>query len=318
MIPASPPSPVNQLLNSSNIESMALLAMTGTTNAEKVRLNLQQRIDSLAAPFFSSGTILQEILRTCDAVISGSSALHFLLPITTTTWKPNDLDLYVPHRYMRELTIRLQNLGYQQLPLNPHTSYSSPHILAVHKFALREKIIDVIMSSTSAAFSPIFLFDSTAVMNFISADEIFSAYPDLTLQYKSLLNPHSLYKHPYSRIKLSHLQKYLDRGFKFIPCRESHTSNFTCRSLGRTITDAGCLWINLHSGRRVPQHPANIFHQYGTLDVEWRLGGHICGSDCFLPPRIHVIEDKSQVFLSFPPYLLTLTRSFPRSYLYSR
>ena len=307
MIPAHAPSPLDQLLNSSNVESLAHLATTGYFNAEQVRLNLQKRFNSLASPFFSNGTILQEILRTCDAVISGSSALHFLLPITTTVWKPKDLDLYVPHRYMKTLTMRLQNLGYQQLPPNTESSYSSPHILAVHKFVLRENIIDVIESSTDASFSPIFLFDSTAVMNFISADEIFSAYPNLTLKYKSLLNPHSLYNNRYSRTKLSHLQKYLDRGFKFIPCQESHTSSSTCRSLGRTLTDPSCLWINLHSGLRVPQLPANIFHQYGTLDVEWRLGGHICGSDCFLLPRVHVIEDKSQVFLLFHPYLLTLT-----------
>jgi len=284
-----------QLLNTSDVDSLARLAAISTSNAEKVCRNLQHRIDSLAAPFFSSGMVLREILQTCDAVVSGSAALHLLLPISTTKWKPKDLDLYVPHRHMKELTRRLQKLGYQLLPCIPniHGTYSSPHIIAVHKFALGQNIIDVVESCTDASFSPIFLFDSTAVMNFIGTDFIFSAYPSLTLQSKSLLNPYSFYGNTYARNKISHLEKYCERGFQFIPCRKSHATRFECRSNARAVTDAGCLWINLLTGLRVDLHPAVMFCQYGVLDVEWRLGGHICGSDCFLQPRIRIIEDKS-------------------------
>ena len=267
------------------------------TNADKVCQNLLRRMDSLATPFFSSGTVLREILRTCDAAISGSSALHLLLPVTTTTWKPKDLDLYVPHRCMLTLTQRLQSLGYQLLPRDTSETRpaysSSSHIFTVHKFSLGENTIDVIESCTDAGFSSIFQFHSTALMNFVGTDTIFSAYPTLTLQYKSLLNPYSIYKHTYDRIKIAHLEKYRARGFKFIPCRDSHASRFECRTTGRAITDDGCLWINLNTGLRVVQRPPDNFYQFGILDVEWRLGGHVCGSDCFLRPRVHVVEDKS-------------------------
>ncbi|KAI6138306.1 hypothetical protein BKA82DRAFT_55764, partial [Pisolithus tinctorius] len=39
--------------------------------------------------------------------------------------------------------------------------------------------INVIVSSTVVAVSPIFKFHSTTVMNFIMADNIFCAYPSL-------------------------------------------------------------------------------------------------------------------------------------------
>lgn len=288
---------IDHLLNSSNAIALTNLAAISAANADKVYLNFLHRMDSLATPFFSSSTVLREILRTCDAAVSGSSALHLLLPVSTTTWKPKDLDLYVPHRSMNTLTLRLQNLGYQLLPRdNPETKpayTSSSHILCVHKFSLGENTIDVIESCTDAGFSSIFQFHSTALMNFIGADTIFCAYPDLTLQYKSLLNPYSIYKHTYDRSKISHLEKYRARGFKFIPCQDSHTSRFQCRTTGRTITDEGCLWININTGLRVVQRPADNFYQFGILDVEWRLGGHVCGSDCFLRPRVHIIKDKS-------------------------
>ncbi|KAI6008657.1 hypothetical protein BKA83DRAFT_4029724, partial [Pisolithus microcarpus] len=48
--------------------------------------------------------------------------------------------------------------------------------------------VDVVVSKTSTTLSPIFPFHSTAVMNFISADTIFSGYPTLTLWHLSVVN----------------------------------------------------------------------------------------------------------------------------------
>ncbi|KAI6140466.1 hypothetical protein BKA82DRAFT_133419 [Pisolithus tinctorius] len=53
-------------------------------------------------------------------------------------------------------------------------------ICSVVLFANGQCLIDVIISSTVAAMSPIFKFHSTVVMNFIAADHIFCAYPTLT------------------------------------------------------------------------------------------------------------------------------------------
>ncbi|KIK22655.1 hypothetical protein PISMIDRAFT_38354, partial [Pisolithus microcarpus 441] len=130
------------------------------------------------------------MLRTCDAVISGSTALHLLLPKSGTAWTPKDLDLYVPLRTSAVLLARLESEGYGIISQHPadveHYSYSHVHEVVV--VGKGERKIDVIISKTSTALSPIFQFHSTAVMNFISADTIFCTYPRLTLERLSMVN----------------------------------------------------------------------------------------------------------------------------------
>jgi len=134
--PSDADNDITHVLNSSNIITLARLAAISASNADKVSQHLAHRLDCLSRPFFSSGTILWEILCTCDAVLSGSSALCLLLPITPATWKLNDLDLYVPHRHMRLLTTWLQNLGYHvgknKFEFRPLVSNWNPSICRRH------------------------------------------------------------------------------------------------------------------------------------------------------------------------------------------
>ncbi|KIO08143.1 hypothetical protein M404DRAFT_108858, partial [Pisolithus tinctorius Marx 270] len=51
-----------------------------------------------------------------------------------------------------------------------------------------EKLIDVIISKTTSALSPIFQFHSTAVMNFFTANSLFCTYPLLTLHHCAMIN----------------------------------------------------------------------------------------------------------------------------------
>ncbi|KIK18417.1 hypothetical protein PISMIDRAFT_37793, partial [Pisolithus microcarpus 441] len=130
------------------------------------------------------------IMRSCDAVISGSTALHLLLPEHGTPWTPNNLDLYVPLRTCAVLLERLRSQGFaitSQHPTNvAHYSYSHVHEVVV--VCKGQRKIDVVISKTTTALSPIFQFHSTAVMNFVSADTIFCSYPRLTLQQLSMVN----------------------------------------------------------------------------------------------------------------------------------
>lgn len=57
--------------------------------------DLQYRVCCVGAQYFSTGDVALDILRKCDAVISGSTALHILLPECGTSWTPRDLDIYV-------------------------------------------------------------------------------------------------------------------------------------------------------------------------------------------------------------------------------
>ncbi|KIN98976.1 hypothetical protein M404DRAFT_92790, partial [Pisolithus tinctorius Marx 270] len=50
------------------------------------------------------------------------------------------------------------------------------------------KLIDIIVSKTTSALSPIFQFHSTAIMNFFSANSLFCAYPSLTQCHHTMIN----------------------------------------------------------------------------------------------------------------------------------
>ncbi|KIK22943.1 hypothetical protein PISMIDRAFT_47531, partial [Pisolithus microcarpus 441] len=57
--------------------------------------------------------------------------------------------------------------------------YANSKVASVIVISNGHTKIDIIISQTSAAISPIFQFHSTAVMNFVSADTIFCCYPNL-------------------------------------------------------------------------------------------------------------------------------------------
>ncbi|KIK11917.1 hypothetical protein PISMIDRAFT_66221, partial [Pisolithus microcarpus 441] len=130
------------------------------------------------------------MLRSCDAVISGSTALRLLLPEMGTPWRPTDLDIYVPRSTSMQMLRHLKSEGYKlvtDVPEDNH-QYTNSDIASVMVVSNGRSKIDIIVSRTSAAISPIFQFHSTAVMNFISADTIFCCYPNLTLRLLSLVN----------------------------------------------------------------------------------------------------------------------------------
>ncbi|KAI6157967.1 hypothetical protein BKA82DRAFT_21971 [Pisolithus tinctorius] len=162
------------------IQDLAILAQASTELNGLARDYLQHQLHLLSLPFFDNTATLMSILRSCDAVVSGSCALHMLLPANKTSWVPADLDIYVSCRHMACLSVLLEHNGY--LIMNQRAvdagPYGSSSIRSVILFANGWRTIDVIVSSTVAAMSPIFEFHSTAVMNFIAADHIFCAYPN--------------------------------------------------------------------------------------------------------------------------------------------
>ncbi|KIN94232.1 hypothetical protein M404DRAFT_58437, partial [Pisolithus tinctorius Marx 270] len=179
------------ILGYCNIQDIANLAQASAVLNGLAWDFIQHRLCLLTKPFFKNTETLLGILRTCDAVVSGSCALHILLPANETCWILSDLDIYVSCHHMACLSVaHLVGTGYvivRQQTVNAGP-YGSSSIRLVVSFANDCQSIDVIVSSTAAAMSPIFEFHSTAMMNFISANHIFCAYPALTLHLMSLVN----------------------------------------------------------------------------------------------------------------------------------
>ncbi|KAI6095494.1 hypothetical protein F5141DRAFT_971173, partial [Pisolithus sp. B1] len=122
------------------------------------------------------------ILHTCDAIISGSTALHILFPRLRAPWRPADLDLYM---LQITLVLMLSHLTAEEYKIVtegdddevPYTPSNEEHVVQLTNGKWR---IDVVVSGMASVLSLIFHFHSTAVMNFVSTNRFFHTYPRLT------------------------------------------------------------------------------------------------------------------------------------------
>ncbi|KIN95877.1 hypothetical protein M404DRAFT_73173, partial [Pisolithus tinctorius Marx 270] len=129
------------------------------------------------------------------AIISGSLALHMVFPANSCAWTPSDLDIYnakacLSH-FHHALTFSECHLAGYNIIYETHidgSPYNMSAIRSILTFSNRTHYIDAIVSRMSTALSPLFQFHSTAVMNFISADTIFCAYPNLMFNHCALIN----------------------------------------------------------------------------------------------------------------------------------
>ena len=284
-----------------NVQDLVHLRCTSRDHGALMAGYLTHHMDVIIAPFFPDVQAFHEILRSCNAVVSGSLALYTLLPVKTTSWIPGDLDIYVAFDHFHYLNLQLTGQGYYLLRegnanLNPE-SFSLIHTVATFGNASRQ--IDVIVSKTKST-GPIFQFHSMAVMNFFGADHIFCGYLALTLWHLAKINGGPLYFNRFRPRTIAALWKYVQRGFRYISCEPAHFSKYTCKSITRSLTDAGSLWIDLNSLPHTSSTPVELFQRYGFLDVEWTLGGMVCGSQAgFMDACVQVIQDQSCVNLMF-------------------
>ena len=288
---------LESLLDFCDLPTIVTFSHASQRFAEIGRWYLRLRLHSLSSRFFVSGEELSFILGACDSVVSGSTALHIMLPKASTSWSPSDLDVYIPLRRKFQLTRLLEKNGYhiENEGNNIHSTYSSSDIFSVMTFANKHNKIDVVISTSLCAVSPIFDFHSTVIMNFISADSIFSAYPSLTFQGLTMINGTQLYNGSLCAVGMAALKKYKERSFKFITCPAAHRYAFACKSDNRSLTDGGCLWVDVNCVPRAGRRPHQIFEKLGIFNVNWALGGLLCGVPAaFVQPYTRVTGESRQ------------------------
>jgi hypothetical protein len=124
-----------------------------------------------------------------QGLVSGSCALLALMPWDFT---PNDIDIYVPRSKARFALAKLQaDFGYL-LESGPKSGSSISLIHSCYTLRRGGAIVNLLVCHGEDAVRPIFGFHSTVVMNFISHDTLFCAYPSLTFERRSLLNTRQL------------------------------------------------------------------------------------------------------------------------------
>ncbi|KIO09239.1 hypothetical protein M404DRAFT_57819, partial [Pisolithus tinctorius Marx 270] len=176
---------------------------------------LQHRLRTTCSPFFPNPEVTTNILLACNAIVSGSAALRMVLPANACNWATSDLDIYVSQNNHMQLYNLLNKHNYNIVCEHntDDSDYSPSTIFTVTTFGNGQRLIDVIISKTTSALSPIFQFHSTAVMNFFTANSLFCAYPSLTLRHRAMINTASLHERTFSPSHIHALLKYKSRGF---------------------------------------------------------------------------------------------------------
>ncbi|KAH7931035.1 hypothetical protein BV22DRAFT_1042808 [Leucogyrophana mollusca] len=244
---------------------------------------LRRRKRCLLAKFIADLASFDDTLRATSSVISGSVALQFLLPQDATRWPSTDLDIYTTAAGYKGVADALLCEKYILISTgSSRPCYTQSTIRTVFTFAKGGLRIDVVISASACAILPIFQFHSTIVMNYLSADSFFSAYPLFTNQFRGLVNPMSMKDGRHTMKVVCALVKYENRGFSINASandwesedEEEHEcrDNVCCPHYIRATNDVACARVVLEESASVQSEDWDA----GDDVVMWRLGGETC------------------------------------------
>ena len=279
-----------------NIRELLMLAATSSFNQSLVFDYIDQRKETLASYFFKNSDGFFQKLTEAGGVVSGSAALHLLLPAAMTNWMPSDLDLYVPRSGYAALEtwIARQDYCISHVGARTGNTYLFSTMEQKLRFSNGLQSIEIIISKTEAVCAPIFHFHSTAVMNFFTAHGIFCAYPKLTLAYLSMVNPAPIYCEAFQLHNLDALHKYESRGFTYVSWKNDSGDEGRTSYESRRLTDTSCMAIQTTRTSSNPMDQQHLLHTSDVIDVEWCLGGRVSSSSlAFVYPRTKVVKNRS-------------------------
>jgi hypothetical protein len=266
-----------------------LMAFSGTSKSFRkiVTAFINRLVHRTIRPFFDNPTLFLNLLRHTRSVLSGSLALFLLFPCNLhSTWKCGDADILVPREHKSAvITFLKAAFGYEVIHMFASDLTHNPdsRIQEVVRMLCKDKDkqVDVIISDSDSSILPIWRFHSTIVMNFISADGIYCAFPSHTLHHHGIVNPiHIQSGLPSSQIEYC-IQKYKSRGFNISTHpndvdgekRHSCGRSSICPNTIRSSLDSMSLAIAFDSSNI--STTANKVHPDGHV-VTWILGGDAC------------------------------------------
>ncbi|KAH7906347.1 hypothetical protein BJ138DRAFT_1016379 [Hygrophoropsis aurantiaca] len=280
-----PPEIPTHILSFMSIAELSAFASACRSHRIWVMQLLNRRKDQALLRFVSDPIHLLNTIRSTSSVISGSFALQFIVPAADfIEWQSSDMDIYTTGAGSGDLLALFIKEGYATVTHVKHNHYSNPAIHAVTTLSKGRRSIDVVISRLNYSTFPIFYFHSTIVMNFITADSIFSAYPMLTANYRGLRNPLSIMYDRHPDVTLAALEKYKILGFSI----QSHEfswprgdtsaawhccgKSYNCRGQMRNTSDQGCLRLYVEKPGTIACAETGVL-----IDLlNWRLGGGNC------------------------------------------
>lgn len=250
----------------------------------------------------------REMMRSTNTIISGSTALHYLLR-HPHSWYPSDVDLLVPAGQMDIVVNFICQLpganvmwdvgdnedvddddddeeeegnGYPQLF---HIGF-----VRLVKVVTSMGHFDIMQSREPSAFNPIPYYWGTHVMNALTADQIYCAYPTFTFRQQGIVTIGQTLPRT-----MNIVTKYRQRGFHLYDSsqdawewKETCTHFVACAKRDRFFGDDDTLVLPIRKGRNDKEDSCEetVTESYIT---GWRLGGSACGNArCFIPSEATV------------------------------
>ena len=305
---------VSKIWHFMTIVDLLRYAWTSKANYNDVHNAIRKTVHGLLASFCASPQRFLDVLEREHAVISGSVALYVMYAISfngvsrwENGWYPSDIDVYVPFfeseneddqppfvAYM--IGVEGYRMSFSQGRERAPAEYSMfPEVKEVIYLEKGSTYMDVIVSASCFCMAPMFKFHSTPVMNCISGNGIFSAYPNMTCNGQGIFNPmvfnmDAMAPHmPPSNVRDA-LHKYEARGFEIRrnpACwpndRHKCMTDVECPHTRRNVDDGGCLYTTFRKigendgiNSKTAMVSEDVFDGRGI--VMWHFGGDACDS----------------------------------------
>ncbi|KAH7925865.1 hypothetical protein BV22DRAFT_1046452 [Leucogyrophana mollusca] len=264
--------------------SMASYRCTSKANNRALQDYMKHRKTVMLAQFVTNVPNFDNMLRVTNSVLSGSLVVRLLFPRLNDMWNLKDMDLYTTVERSTEVVDFLVADQYKVAdPSIVANDYNRTTVKSVVTLLKGTRKVNVIASTTASPLYPIFHFHSTAVMNYMSADILFSAYPAYTTAFSSIINASNLRNGKFNVKFCQALVKYSKRGFAVVACPAHEYVEDTvspdkchdpleCPQHIRNTHDEGCLRISFDSA-------VNAFEVENGIDestIVWCIGGNCC------------------------------------------
>ena len=253
-----------------------------------VLIELNRSYNATLSTFTPEPCAFRDILRRTGSLASGSAALWFLLRMPDA-WTPVDVDILTPRLAFDEVVRLIENLIgsqahniYTRRPHDDPGPYTRRCTIQAGGFR-----IDIMESETESPFSVMLGYWSTHIMNGLTADSFWSAYPSLTLRGMGVEN--------YCDTGGCHSVSITERpGRGFTLFEEGENVQFVdtkgdcggfcaCPNRNRFMGDG--LTLKLSMLQETDEE--FMLSLVGSYTVGWRLGWNPCGSSrCFIPGEL--------------------------------
>jgi hypothetical protein len=304
---------VSKVWSFMTIAQLLHYAMTSSANYNDVHNGIRDSVHRVLSHFCADTNRFLGMLRTEHVCVSGSVVVHVLHGVSfkggatvESGWFPHDADVYVPLPkeggfQLAFVDYMIEVEGYHKTepvvsaitPFTPDGYVSYMEVKEVVRLRKGYLKMDVILSASPFSLMPIMRFHSTLVMNCITGNGIWSAYPSRTCARQGICNPmvftldHIAPKLPPANVR-SAFRKYARRGFdiRMGPtswANDDHvcTKHGSCPQTFRTVEDWGCMYVSLRAigeDTGLGSRKGSVSRDVSTEDahVVWLLGGRAC------------------------------------------